>query len=187
MRIGNLRSFYHLLHRGIFHAESNVIEESIIKQNSFLIYVTNQSTQIGNTHIADTCPVDSNVAFLYIMVARQQIHQGRLTGTRLSHQRNRLSFGNRQIYMFQHFTLTIVTKRNILKFNFVIQPLQRFRIRNFLNIILRFDKLVHTFHRSQSLRDIISCFRKILQRIDYAIKYHHIEDRCRSIYRCILS
>ena len=40
MRIGNLRRLYNLFHCRILHAKSNVIEECIIKQNSFLVYIT---------------------------------------------------------------------------------------------------------------------------------------------------
>ena len=73
MRIGNLCCLYHLFHCRILHTKSNVIEECIIEQNSFLVYITNQTTQISNTHVADARSVNGNITFLYIMVTWQQI------------------------------------------------------------------------------------------------------------------
>ena len=51
--IGYLGSFHNLLHGGILYAESNVIEESVIKENGFLIDVSYQAAQIGDTRILD--------------------------------------------------------------------------------------------------------------------------------------
>ena len=73
MRIGNLRRLYNLFHCRILHTKSNVIEECIIEQNSFLVYITNQTTQISNTHVADARSVNGNITFLYIVITRQQI------------------------------------------------------------------------------------------------------------------
>ena len=89
--------------------------------------------------------------------------------------------------MFQYLSLTIVAERDIFKFNLVIQTFQRFRIRNLLNLILCFQDFINTFHRSQTFRNVVSCFSKVFQRIDYTIQDNHIEDECRSIDGCILS
>ena len=48
--------------------------------------------------------------------------------------------------MLQHFPFTVITESDILKLNFVIQSLQRFRIRNFFDLILSFQNLVYTLH-----------------------------------------
>ena len=73
MRIGNLRRLYYLFHCRILHTKSNVIEECIIKQNSLLVYITNQTAQIRNTYITNTRSVNGNITFLYIVITRQQI------------------------------------------------------------------------------------------------------------------
>lgn len=44
MGIGNLSSFYNLLHSCIFYAKSNIIEKCIIKKNGFLIHITDQTS-----------------------------------------------------------------------------------------------------------------------------------------------
>ena len=146
MCIRNLGSFYHLLHCCIFHTKSDVVEECVIKQDCFLIHVTDQTAQIGNTNITYTGSVDCDISFLHIVIARQQIHQRRFTRPRLSYQCDRLTFRNCQVHMLQHFPFTVITESDILKLNFVIQSLQRFRIRNFFDLILSFQNLVYTLH-----------------------------------------
>ena len=60
--IGYLGSFHNLLHGGILYTESNVIEESVIKENGFLIDVSYQAAQIGDARILDIKTVYQDLA-----------------------------------------------------------------------------------------------------------------------------
>ena len=71
MGIGNLSSLYDLFHSCIFYAKSNIIEKCIIKKNGFLIYIANQTAQIGNTYIFNTCTIDGDISSLHIMITWQ--------------------------------------------------------------------------------------------------------------------
>ena len=39
MGIGNLGGLYHLLHRGVLYAESDIVEHSVIEEDSLLVDV----------------------------------------------------------------------------------------------------------------------------------------------------
>ena len=85
MGIRYLGSFDNLFHCGILYTESYVIEESVIKENGFLIDVSYQTAQIGNTRIFDVKTVYQYLARLYIVITGQQIHQRGFSGTGLSY------------------------------------------------------------------------------------------------------
>ena len=121
MRIGYFGSFDNLLHGGILHTESDVVEERIIEENSLLIDVSNQPAQIRDTHFLDVQPVYPYFARLHIMVTGQQIDQRRFSGTGLPHQRNGLALGHSQIDVLQHLARTVVAKTDVLEFHFVFQ------------------------------------------------------------------
>ena len=69
--IGYFGGLNHLLHSRVLNAESNIIEECIIEQNSFLIDISYQAAQIRDTNILDTDSVYSNRPFLHIVIAWQ--------------------------------------------------------------------------------------------------------------------
>ena len=110
MCIGDLRSLNHLLHSRIFYTESNIIKEGIIKQNSFLINITNQGSQSRDTYILYTGTINRYFTFLHIMITRQQVNQCRLTRSGLPYQSDCFSFRHSQIDMLQDFFLTIITE-----------------------------------------------------------------------------
>ena len=186
VRIGNLRRLHHLLQCGVFHTKCYVIKECIIKQDRFLIYISYQATQIMNTEILGTNAINHDFTEMYVMVTRKQIYQRRFSRPGLPDQCNRLPLRNNKIDMFQHFPLPIITERNILKLDLSVHAMQRKRVYGFLNRILSLQNLIHTFHGSQTFRDVISCFCKILQRINDAIQNNHIENECRSFQRRML-
>ena len=54
-----------------YNIKSNIIEKCIIKKNGFLIYIANQTAQIGNTYIFNTCTIDGDISSLHIMITWQ--------------------------------------------------------------------------------------------------------------------
>ena len=69
--IGYFGGLNHLLHSRVLNAESDIIEECIIEQNSFLIDISYQAAQIRDTNILDIDSVYSNRPFLHIVIAWQ--------------------------------------------------------------------------------------------------------------------
>lgn len=50
-------------------------------------------------------------------------------------------------------------------------------------LVLGLEYLVHALHRGQAFRDVVSCPGEFLQRIQHAVKYHHIIYECRRVER----
>src|SRR3712207_1723191 len=73
MCIGYLGGFYHLFHCSILYTESYVVKKSIVEQNCFLIYITQQTSQIGDAHIFDIGSVYRDLSRLHIMIAGQKV------------------------------------------------------------------------------------------------------------------
>ena len=65
--------------------------------------------------------------------------------------------------------------------DFIIESLHFLCIRNFLQVAFRFENLVHALYGSHALRDVVTCFREILQRVDDAVENHHVENEGRSV------
>ena len=180
--IGYLGSFHNLLHGGILYTESNVIEESVIKENGFLIDVSYQAAQIGDTRILDIKTVYQYLARLYIVVAGQQIHQCGFSGTGLPYQCDSLAFGHGQVDMLQYLAGTVVAEADVLEFHLVIERRKRFRQGRFFNGILRKEYLVDTLHGGKSFGNVVSGFGEFLQRVDNAVQYHQVVNERGGVY-----
>ena len=85
----------HLFEGGIFHAEADVVEESVVEKDRFLVDIADQCTEFRNTERANVMSVDRNAAAGHVMEARHEVYQRTLTTSALPHEGNRLSAGAR--------------------------------------------------------------------------------------------
>ena len=83
MGIGNLCRLNHLFHRGILDAESDIVEERIVEEDSLLIDVADERAEVVDAELANVCSVDGDTTARDIVVARQQVYERRLARTRL--------------------------------------------------------------------------------------------------------
>ena len=181
MSIGYLSRGNDLLHRSPLYSESDVIEESVVEENSLLIDIADKSTQITDAHILYVGTVNQNLTLLHVVIAWQEVDQRRFTRTRLPHQRNSSSARYGQIDMFQHLAPSVVAEADVAELNLMLQPLQLLRMIRLLDGIFGQQYFVDTLHRSESLRNVITCLGEFLQRIDDTIENNKIEDERRSI------
>ena len=179
MCIGYLGSFNHLFHGCIFYTERNVVEESIVEEDGFLVHVTHDASQVVQSGVLYVYTINQHFPFLYIVIARNQVHHGRLARTRLSHQGDGLSLFDAQVDVLQN-PLGIILERYVLEFNLVLQRTDVYRIGNLWHLVFGHQDLVHTLHAGQALWNGIAGFREFLQRVDEAIEHHQVEDEGRS-------
>ena len=69
MGIGYLGSGNDLFHGGIVYTESNVVEETVVEQDGFLIYITYQSAEVFYYQIFNIFSVYQNFTSLHIVKA----------------------------------------------------------------------------------------------------------------------
>ena len=67
-----------------------------------MVHVADKLAQVLDTKILDIDAVNQHFALLYIVVARYQVDECRLTTSALSHNGNRLPLRNHQINVLQH-------------------------------------------------------------------------------------
>ena len=79
MRIGNLGRLDDLLHSGILHSEGYVVVESVVEEDSLLIYITDQRTQIAYPHVLHILAVYQYLSAAHIMVSGNQVNKSRLS------------------------------------------------------------------------------------------------------------
>ena len=173
--IGYLGSFHHLFHSGIFYPEGNVVEEGIIEQNRFLVHITHDATEVvqgGGLHVYT---INQDFTFLYIVVTGNQVHHGRLARAGLAYQSNGLAFSDGQVDVFQN-PLRVVLEGYVLEFNLFLQRANVYRIGHLRHLVFCHQDFVNTFHTGQSLRDVVAGLRKLLQRVDEAVKHNQVED-----------
>ena len=58
-----------------------------------------------------------------------------------------------------------------------------FGVGSFGNGVFSVQNFVHTFHRGHTLGNVVSSFRKILERLNDAVQNHHVEDKRRGVNR----
>ena len=61
--------------------------------------------------------------------------------------------------------------------NVILQTADMLGILRFLDVILGHQNLVHTLHRGQSLRNVVTSLREFLQGIDDAVQNHQVIDK----------
>ena len=75
MGIGYLRSLYHLLHRGILHAECYVVVESVVEEYCLLVYVAYELAQVTDANLAYVLAVNEYLAARYVVVTWYEVNE----------------------------------------------------------------------------------------------------------------
>ena len=83
MGISNLGCLDNLFHRGILYAKGNIVIERIIEEDSLLVYVTYQGTQLRDAYALDILSIDKHLTVLHVMITRNQVNQCRFTSVDL--------------------------------------------------------------------------------------------------------
>ena len=79
-----------------------------------------------------------------------------------------------------------IGKAHILELYLMFEAWQTFRTCHLLDGVLCHQDLIDTFHRGQTLGDVIACFREVLQRIDDGVEHHHVVDEDRTGKRVVI-
>ena len=176
MGIGNLGSLDDLFHRGILHTECDIIIEGVVEEDSLLVDVAYQRTQLRDTYRLDILAVDEHLTLVDIMVTGNQGHQCRFTRTRLSHQCDGLPFGHLQIDVLQYLTPLDIAERYVAQLDILLERWHRLGLCRFLDGVVGLEDKVDTVHGCQSDRYLIGGLRQFLDRIDDTIQDDHVED-----------
>ena len=112
-------------------------------------------SEVVDAQILHVDTVDEYLTLLHIIVAGNQVYECRFAAATLSYDGNGLSLRNRQVDILQNPLLT-VTEAHILKLYLVLEAGQALRTCHLLDGILCHQDLVDTFHRCQTLGNVIA-------------------------------
>ena len=174
--IGYTGSLLDLLARGIVDAKRDIVEERVVEEDGLLIHIAYELAQVVNAQFLHVDSVDEHLAFLHVVIARDEVDQRRLSPTRLDHQRHGLALLDGEINVLQH-PLFAISERHVAELNGLLEALDMHRVGRFLDMILGQKYLVDTLHRRQALGNVVACLRKLLQWVDDAIENHHVIDK----------
>ena len=182
MRIGNLGRLDDLLHSGILHSEGYVVVESVVEEDSLLIYITDQRTQIAYPHVLHILAVYQYLSAAHIMIPGNQVHKGRLATARLTYQSNGLALRNGQVDMLKHITALLIMETYIAQLHILFKRMEFLRLGKFLDGIVCLQDKVYAVHGCQAMGYLIRCLGQVLQRIYHTVQNHHVEDEGGGIY-----
>ena len=157
----------------------DVILESIVKENGFLVDIADESAQIMNAKVFNVDAIYEYFALLYIVVTWNKINKCRLSRATLSHQSNHLAFWNNKVDVFQ-YPLLVVFERHIAEFNLVFKGHDRMWIALFLDADFSLEDFIYALHTGQTFRNVVAGFREFFQRIDDRIEHHEVVDELRA-------
>ena len=181
MRVGNLGRLYHLFHGGILHAEGNVVENGIVKEDGFLVHDAHHGPQVGRAEVADIGSVDGDLSLRGIIEPRNQVHQRGFAGARFAHDRDGFPFFDIQIDIEQDLPAVVVAETDIAEADFLAETIQFGRLHGLLDGIVGFEDLVDAFHGCESFRDGVAGLRELFQRVDDAVQDDHVVDEGRRV------
>ncbi len=189
--IGNLRSIGDILVAGIGLAESDIVLEAGIEEDSLLVYITYQLAEVMHGKVFHIDAVDKHLALLYIVVTRNQVEHRTLSATALSHQCDGLSLRNHQVDILQYINQLIVLvvgigEGNMAELYLMLEAADMLRVFLVLDFNLSLQNLVDALHACQSLWDIVARLGEFLQRVDDAVEHHEIEDDGRTIDSAVI-
>ena len=95
--IGYLSCIGYFLIRSIGLAESDVVLETCIEEDSLLVYISYQHAKVMYGKVFHINAVNQHLAFLYIIVTRNQIYHRTLTATALTNESHGLAFWYHEI------------------------------------------------------------------------------------------
>ena len=153
--VGYLGGFNHLLHRGVLHAESNVVEERVVEQDGFLVHIPHQAPQALQGDVFHVHPINEDSAFLHIVIAGQEVNERGFPGAGLADERHGLSLFYREVDVAQH-PRVLVLERHVAVFNLLLQRGQRHGAGGFFDVVFGQQYFVDAFHRCQAFGDVVA-------------------------------
>src|SRR5574344_3141108 len=135
MCVGNLCRLHHLLFRSVLHAEGDVVEERVVKEDSLLVHVADERAQISVSGILHVYAVDEHFALLHVIIAWNEVHQCRLSAAALSHDSNGLALFDGEVDIPEHPFL-VVLERYMAEFDFAVESVERLRMCRFFYFVL---------------------------------------------------
>ena len=126
------------------YAEGDVIEDSVIEEDGFLTDNAHKGAQVVRRIMTNILAVNSDASFRRVIESRQKVSKRRLAATRLPYKCYSLSFRNRETDVREHFALRLISKRDVLKGNFLLK-MHRFRVLRFYDIRLHRQHRIYTF------------------------------------------
>ena len=177
---------------GIFDAEADVVEESVVEKDRFLVDIADQCTEFRKTERANVVSVDRNAAAGHVMEARNEVYQRTLAASALPHEGNRLSTAHGEAHPandFGVFALAVgifVGKTHVIESDIIAKCFDVCGMFGFANGILGQENFIDALHRSHPFGNGVRCLRKIFQRLDDTVENHYIEDEGRRINRTVV-
>ena len=179
--IGDFCRFDHLLHRGIFDPESDVVEKRVVEEDSLLIDVANEGAEVAQAERAHIVAVDEDAARRDIVVARKEVDEGALTAATLPHQGHRLptAYGEADAANdgCRGFDTSVgVRKFDIAKLNLFLQRRELYGRCRFADGIFGKEDFVDALHRGHTFRDGVAGFGEVFERLEHTVEHDHVED-----------
>ncbi len=183
MGVGNLRGGYHLFSGGAFHAESYVVENSVVKKNGFLIDIAHESSELMHRQITQVTAVNRDRALVDVIEAWQKVGEGRLAAAALPYERHGVAGRNVKINIRDHRQFRIVAEGDVPVADMAFEVRDMSRGLRIGYGIDGGEYGIHTLHSGKAFLDGIDRFREIFGRIDDAVEDHHIIYEFRSCER----
>jgi hypothetical protein len=73
--IGDFCGSYHFFHGGIVHPEGDVVVETIVEEDSFLVHIAYQASQVLYSQVFDVLSVYQDFARLHIVETGHKVDQ----------------------------------------------------------------------------------------------------------------
>ena len=173
--IGNACRPLHVLARGVFHAESDVIVERVVEEDGLLVDVSDELAQVVDAQLAHVDAVDEHFSLLHVVVAGYQVDERRLAAAALPHEGHGLALGNGEVDVAQHPVFTIL-ETHVAELDVALEAAQVHRPFGLADGHLGHQYLVHALHRGQSFGNVVAGTGEIFQRVDDAVKDGHVVD-----------
>ena len=108
MCIGDPGGGHHILHRGILHAEGNVVENGVVEENRLLVHIAHKAPEAVQAEIPDILTVNLHGTSGHVVEARYEVHQCGLAGPGFAHDGHGLALGHGKGNIVQHLPAPVV-------------------------------------------------------------------------------
>ena len=143
--IGYLCRFLHLLLGGIVDAESDIVVEGVVEQDSLLIHIAHEAAQLMHFKVAYVDAVDKNLPLVDVVESRQEVGECRFARSALSHDSHGRSCGDLQRHVVHHRFLT-VGKCHVAIFDVALKVVDVLWLGGILDGIVGIEDFIHAFH-----------------------------------------
>ena len=146
MCIGDLGCLNHLFHGCTFYAESDVVENGVVEKDGLLVDVADKRAQILYLEVPDVASVKEDLAFAYIVVARDKVDEGRLARSGLADKSDHLALRNLQVDIRKDLFAFFVTEAYAFEDDLILESFKRLRFCWISDVVHGIEYLVDTLH-----------------------------------------